>query len=373
MRSVLVIVGGVALLVGCGVDRPADPVTVTSNPVTVTSTDARIDDAIRRGVAFLAAHQDDDGRLGPSSYAALRDGHALTALGLAAWPSAPEHHSAYTRGLEFIAGIVLPDGTITKHAYPYYAIPLTLLVLQRSGDVAFDAQIDALVKALRQRQFGVGRGTSKDDPSYGGWGYDLEPPSANLSATMLAIEALRSSGVPPEDPALVDARGFVERCQNFEGTGDGGFFFAPVLADANKAGTRTDGTFRSYGSMTADGQRALLALGQRPSDPRVLAATTWLRTHFDATQNPGDFPAVAEVRRASSYYYWAWTSAHALRFIGDDRGRPEALAQALLERQRDDGSWSNAASEMREDDPLVATPMAMAALGLCRDRLAAIP
>ena len=44
----------------------------------------------------------------------------------------------------------------------------------------------------------------------------------------------------------------------------------------------------------------------------------------------------------------------------------EALAETLLARQRADGSWSNPASEMREDDPVVATAFATAALGVCR-------
>jgi hypothetical protein len=43
-----------------------------------------------------------------------------------------------------------------------------------------------------------------------------------------------------------------------------------------------------------------------------------------------------------------------------------ALAEALLARQRPDGSWVNASMELREDDPLVATPFAMAALGIAR-------
>ena len=181
---------------------------------------------------------------------------------------------------------------------------------------------------------------------------------------MLSIGALRLSGVPLDDPALIKARGFVERCQNLPG--DGGFIFAPEIPDANKAGER-----RSYGSMTADGLRALLLLGYPPSGPRVEAARAWLVEHFDAQRNPGDFPPVAEVRRDSSYYYWAWSAAHAMQRTGapaKDWAAP--LADALLQRQAADGSWANPASEMREDDPLVATPLALAALAICGDVLA---
>jgi hypothetical protein len=42
------------------------------------------------------------------------------------------------------------------------------------------------------------------------------------------------------------------------------------------------------------------------------------------------------------------------------------LAAALLARQRADGSWSNPFTDAKEDDPLVATPMALEALRDCR-------
>jgi len=48
----------------------------------------------------------------------------------------------------------------------------------------------------------------------------------------------------------------------------------------------------------------------------------------------------------------------------------EALAEELLRRQRPDGSFANPASEMREDDPVVATSFALAALGVTRSVLA---
>jgi hypothetical protein len=123
--------------------------------------------------------------------------------------------------------------------------------------------------------------------------------------------------------------------------------------------------------MTADGVRGLIRLGVPLDDNRVAAAAAWLDANFDAERNPGDFPPVAEVRRASSYYYWTWSAAHALRDLGkvtvSGRARwAEALAEALLARQRPDGSWSNPATEMREDDPVVATAFATAALGVCR-------
>jgi squalene-hopene/tetraprenyl-beta-curcumene cyclase len=132
--------------------------------------------------------------------------------------------------------------------------------------------------------------------------------------------------------------------------------------------------FRSYGTVTADGVRALLRLGAGGEDPRVQAAAAWLERRFSPTQPPGEYPALRAVQRASVHYYWAWTAAHALRALGKDelntaRGKvrwPEALARALLAGQRPDGSWRNSFTDMREDDPMVATPLAMAGLGIAK-------
>lgn len=103
------------------------------------------------------------------------------------------------------------------------------------------------------------------------------------------------------------------------------------------------------------------------------AASEWLLAHFDPEQVPGDYPPDREVFRDSGYYYWAWTVAHALMQLGpqaltDPRTHnwPERLTEALLKRQRPDGSFVNSASDLREDDPLVATTLAAAALSVAR-------
>jgi hypothetical protein len=138
------------------------------------------------------------------------------------------------------------------------------------------------------------------------------------------------------------------------------------LPDSNKAGpSQTPGRYRSYGSMTADGTRALLRLGAPPDDARLVAATAWLDRAFDAAKNPGDFPPVAEIRRASAYFYWTWSAAHVARHL-NRRAWAEALATELIRLQSSDGSWKNTATEMREDDPIVATSFAIAALALAR-------
>ena len=341
-----------------------------------------IDAALRSGGRFLAGHQRADGAIPSVAYAALRDGWSLTplaALALRMVPPGPEVTAPYRRAVDYLATIVAPDGALREApevSYPLYAYAIGALVLGAPDNRRHRAVHGKLLEALRGLQLVERNRWRPADASFGGWGYAPRAPlrpdddtypddllTANLSATLLAIGALVLGGTRPDDPALVAARRFVERCQNLDT--DGGFFFSPALPDGNKAGAAAGGRYRSYGSMSADGLRALLRLGAPAADPRVAAASAYFARHFDATRNPGDFPPVAEVRRDSSYYYWAWSAAHVARHLSD-APRATALAEELLRRQRADGSWKNPSSEMREDDPIVATSFAVAALALAR-------
>jgi hypothetical protein len=364
----------VAALVACD-RRPSGNRTDDAAPLTTLE---RVDAAIARGGAFLRGRQSADGGFRTSPYPAFRDGLSLGPLALAALRFAPGGDESYRRGVSALA-VMLDAATAPGAAaptYPQYAFGLGAIVLNAPGNEAHRGSRDAALTALRARQL----------PG-GGWAYPpmtVAAPAANLPATLVAIGALRLAGVPASDPALAAAGSFVERCQNLgppgctgAGCGDGGFFFSPDDRDANKAGADGD-HLRSYGSMTADGLRALVRLDLPPAAPRVAAAARWLERHFDAAQNPGDFAPADEVRRASAYYYWTWTAAHAYRAIGKvelitDRGHvrwAEALAAALLARQGADGSWRNPATEMREDDPVVATSFAVAALAVSRSVIA---
>src|SRR5205823_12631210 len=96
-----------------------------------------------------------------------------------------------------------------------------------------------------------------------------------------------------DDPAFPKALVFVRSCQNFADDpefadptlDDGGFHFIyddPARNKPGLAGLDRHGRprFRSYGSTTADGYRALLRCGSAGHDPRARAALAWLQSHF---------------------------------------------------------------------------------------------
>ena len=400
------------LLGGCDEPRasntPAAREPLSQRPAPPNATVERIDAALARAAAFLRGKQGADGAFRSQLYAALRDGYSLSPLALTVLRITAGHDGrAYGRGVDFVASLV-QSGRVRENGqaphYPLYALAGAALVLNVDDNRRHDPQRAVILRALAARQLDEARGYAESDPSYGGFSYSnaLQVPrhdrsaadrdhAGNLSATLFAIGALRLAGLAPEGVVLRKARTFVLRCQNFGERSeqadpqhdDGGFFFSPAVADPNKAGSAGRGRdgrlrHRSYGSMTADGLRALLQLGLPLDSPRVRAAAAWLERHFDPAQNPGAFPENAEVRRASAYYYYSWSVAHALRGLGKPKLETErgtvawasALAEALLARQGADGSFRNAYSEMREDDPLVATPLAAAALAVARSTLA---
>ena len=130
----------------------------------------------------------------------------------------------------------------------------------------------------------------------------------------------------------------------------------------------------SYGSTTADGLRALLACGLPLDHPRVAAAREWLQENYSADRHPGRYAKERESARPAVYYYYCCSVAQALKAAGvkelpTEAGKvrwAEVLAEALLQRQRKDGSWVNPAVAVREDDPVVATCLAVTALAACR-------
>jgi len=209
---------------------------------------------------------------------------------------------------------------------------------------------------------------------------------SNLAATVFALAALRSAKVPAGDPAYVQALGFVRRCQNFSDDpaaadpkfDDGGFFFIPGDTAQNKAGAAgTDhfgyARFHSYGTMTADGLRALLRCGLAEDHPRVVAARKWLTRNFSAAHNPGHLQLIGRCSRTrrgiTGVGRLARLSRRSPRAIPHPRWAGH-LARGVRPRvaraQRPDGSWVNRFTDAKEDDPLVATSWAAAALAIGR-------
>ena len=278
------------------------------------------------------------------------------------------------RAIAFIRRHTRTDGALGMDDpgipdYPNYATALAVSALCRAGSAGWEEQVRPMVEYLRAQQFTEQNGWDRQDPVYGAWGMGGERHTkpatghVDLSMTRHVLDALRAAGVPDSDPVFERAGLFLERCQNFEaqrrGDIDGGFFFSTTEFDTNKAGH--DGThFRSYGTTTADGVLALLATGRPASDPRIIAAAEWLKSHHRDMEVPGFVgPAYQRWPRGLAFYYSA-ASSQAFRALHVDAG--PRVADSLRRTQRADGSWANPENLVKEDDPLIASAFAVRAL-----------
>ena len=264
---------------------------------------------------------------------------------------------------------LLPD-------YPNYATSLAVTALRRLGRPAGDNWISSMTAYLRGQQFTEQNGWTADHPVYGAWGMGGDrrtPPDTghvDLSMTRHVLQALAAADTGAESdrasasesrPAFRKAAVFVDRCHHFGNARatDGGFHFSTVILDANKAGEGETG-FKSYGTATADGILSLLALGRRPERAGVRAAADWLSSRHLPGQAPG-FPKPSHHRwRRGLWYYYAAVSSEAFRRLGISP--PRSTSDVLAEVQRPDGSFANPENLVKEDDPLIATGLALRAL-----------
>lgn len=397
----------VAWLSGCDSPRRerADTLPEPRDPPT-GSRNERIDRSLSAAARYLVHQQSTDGAWRSELKGPFKDGGSLTPLAVYALHVAAvaDSMSACHKGAAYLAKRAQPDGTIDAGphglSYPVYTAALAVRVLSEVTPDRHRPARDTWLTYLRARQLTEDLGWQPADKPYGGWGYcarvprkpgpdEFAPPmlESNLSATRFALEALHAAGCPAGDAAFRKALVFLKRCQNYTDVAgerdpaldDGGFYFIyddPVRNKAGVAGKDRSGRdrFHSYGSTSADGLRGLLLCGQARDDARVTAARTWLESNFSAAEHPGKYAVNRERDRPAVYYYYSWSAAQALRAAGvreveTKAGKvrwEEALADALLSRQQPDGSWVNDAEQVREDDPLVATPLAMAALAVCR-------
>ena len=334
---------------------------------------AKAEQALVRAADWLWAKQRQNGAFPSSTYGLLRDGQSLTPFSLLALLQvAPELHEfpPERAGKAIVKMIRLstPQGALglanPSLDYPCYAtgMMLTCLGLARPEGWAEAASISSTW--LRGQQFRSAAGWA-GHPAQGGWGLGGRdrrvPPDAghvDLSMTRVVLEGLRSIHIDATDPAIVEARDFVSRCQ----TADGSFIYSPVDLALNKAGRDFHGTARGYGSATTDGLLSLIAVGAGPDDESLRKAAAWLRSHHRVDANPGleDGP-MQPFARAMRGYYRAGAAECFLLMGGPKDWRPK-LCEAIAVEQRDDGHFENPSPLQKEDAPIVATGFAIRAL-----------
>ncbi|MES2996557.1 MAG: prenyltransferase/squalene oxidase repeat-containing protein [Verrucomicrobiota bacterium] len=348
--------------------------------------------AIARGNDFLAAKQHPDGHWDDAQLP------AITALAVSAAARDPRHTSQplpanIRKGYGWLLAQQKPDGGIYNRGLSVYNTAISVTALMAGPYKEHEPAIIKARKHLIDNQWDHGKKQETDEPGDGGVGYGAgsDKPHNDLSNTYLAIEALALSkkliddgkfgGQPDLDWQA--AITFVSRCQNLEKTNDrewasddpknkGGFVYNTKDSKAGEEKTPEGRTaLRSYGSMSYAGLLSLVYAKVSASDPRVEAVKEWLTKNYTVAENPG-------MGDQGLYYYFhvmakALTAANVndLRLAsGKQRDWRSDLADAILSKQKGDGSWINSNGRWMESNPILVTAYSVLAL---EQILASIP
>jgi len=309
-----------------------------------------VDEAIDRGLAYLAEHQEKEG----SFESPMRHNTAVTSLCVMAFlakgytPGHAPYGDVINRGIDFVLNSSQWNGMLvgdTRSHGPMYSHTISTLMLSEvSGMVDPERQrkIDvALGKALRLIL--AAQSVQKPRHHEGGWRYQHNSRDSDISCTGWALMSLRSArnngaSVPKE--AIEKAVQFVLNCRNR----DGGFGYQP----GGGSGVARTGT-------------ALLCLelcGMHRS-PVTIAAGDWILRNMHRGRNDGFF------------YYGIYYCAQGMFQLGERHWEKfgEHLYEILLKLQRDDGSWAEGRGNEARAGRCYSTAMAILAMSVAYRQL----
>lgn len=382
MRKLLkVVLGVVLLLAALGVfawTQQTHHSAPSGAPRPIAPTGDAVRDGIRRALAWMETRQEADGEF---SAGMLDPKPAYTALVCDAAARSPERvrastHPWFGKALAAIASHQQEDGGIytPKLSLDGYCTAISLMALRHAEDPRYAPIVERARAYVASCQVGPDGGVMA-----GGFGYSKGATKADLSNTAVALEALRAAGVKEDDPVYKNAVQFVDAVHNDSetnkapwATNDGGSIYRP---GESKAGSYTDekGVVRhkSYGLMSYASLLSFLTAYVDRGDARVKSSLRWVQSNWDLENN-------RNLGSKGLFYYYLMMAkalaAYGERFITTDDGVKHdwavELSQAILARQKPDGSFQNADKTWYETDSVLVTAYMIRALSICSERTA---
>jgi squalene cyclase len=323
-----------------------------SEPIVVTPEQK---EAVERGLAWLAEHQNADGSWSALVGYKLNTDYKMTvddpvphvgvtSLACMAFlagghlPGRGEYGELVERGLEFVLSTVDEDGFITRFDTRMYSHAFATLFLAEIYGMTHRQDVrEKLQKAI---DFIV---TSQNEE--GGWRYVPFAPESDMSIVVfqvLALRAARNIGIRVPKSTVDRAAQYVvdsaikepERRSRFRQT----FYGEEVGAFHYQKGEQSRSSF----ALTAAGVTALYGVGIY-SDEAIERGLEYLRRNLD------DQNYRWGRRERGHYFYWYghYYAVQAMYTAGNageaDYWRPyfESVRAELLEMQASDGSWPN--------------------------------
>lgn len=331
-----------------------------------------------RGVNFLKTTQANDG--------SWTSGDSLGVSGIVTYSllksGVPTTDPAVEKAMKYLSSFVQPDGGIyaPKSNHKNYETAICLLAFHAANhDGKYTEAIKKADKFVRNLQWDETESTPQSDVKFGGAGYGRNGDRPDLSNTVFFLDALQAAGAKADDPAVQKALVFLSRCQNLESAhnttpfaskiNDGGFYYTPAAGGNSPAGTTPEGGLRSYGSMTYAGLKSMVYAGLTQDDPRVKAATDWIKKFYTVQENPG--------LGAQGVYYYYLMFAKALQamdvdqltdVLGKTHDWRKELVNQIVSQQQENGAWLNKNDRWYEGNPDLVTAYALIALKHCEPK-----
>jgi len=293
-------------------------VEVEAEEVSFVEVTDELDEAVERGLAFLAEQQAADGSFEISQYGGGHVGVTgiccLAFMANGQLPDRGEYAEVVERGLAYVLSHAQESGLIASahvsHG-PMYGHGFATLFLAEVYGMTDDSEVrDALVKAVRL--------IVKSQNDQGGWRYQPVADQADLSVTICQIKALRAArnaGISVPDETIENAIGYVKDCQN---ASDGGFQYM--------TGGGGSGFARS-----AAGVASLYYAGVYDGDA-IADGLAYLEDEIERGNDRGAYE-----------YYGSYYCSQAMFIAGGEHWANyfPHVRERLIRNQYDDGRWES--------------------------------
>ena len=301
-----------------------------------------LDDAVDRGLAYLASNQDREGAwtAGPRG-----KNPAITALGVMAFMSAGhipgegKYGDHVKRGIEFVLRSQAPNGLIaTEGHYEMYQHGICTLMLAEVVGMTEGKLAEEVRKKLERAVQVILKAQRTGGYHKGGWRYRVQGDDGDISVTgwqLMALRAAKNVGcdVPPERIEM--AIDFIKKCHD---PITGGYRYLPG-AQVTLACTGT-----SVLALELSGKEF------HRSPTSLKAGSYILKGNLGRTQ--------------AHFYYGIYYCSQAMFQLGDNYWNSfrEKLHEQLFNIQIANGSWTGRTSDDAMFGPSYCTSMAILAL-----------